>query len=576
MKGIKVDFFGGDKQETMRLYEAILSDANDYGLMVIFHGCTLPRGWERMYPNYLGSEAVLASENIYFQQHFCDQEAVNAATHPFIRNSVGCMEFGGTFLNKRLNKHNDGGNTRRTSDVFQLATSILFQNPIQNFAITPNNLVDAPEECIEFLRNVPTEWDETRFIDGYPGKYVVIARRKGNKWYIAGVNATDKPINLNIRLPELSGLELSVLSDSYTKDKLKRNKKGNVQQKTTAFDFLLNHKTIISKDGKLSSSILPNGGVVIEAIKQGRNPILPGFHADPEILYSKKTGKYYIYSTTDGTPGWSGKDFRCFSSTNMSDWKDEGIILDLASEQVPWANGNAWAPAIEEKYFDGAYKYYFYYSGNPIAGGGKQIGVAISDNPVGPYTDYGKPIITSSPVGYGQQIDVDVFTDPVSGKSYLYWGNGYMAGAELNDDMVSIVDSTLTVMTPKGGSLKTHEYREAPYVFYHDGLYYFMWSVDDTGSANYHVAYGTSDNPLGPIKVAKCPVVLSQRPEQQIYGTGHNSVISIPNTDDYWIVYHRINPNFIESDSPGTHREVCIDRMTIDPDKTINPIIPSK
>ena len=140
VKGIKVDFFGGDKQETMRLYEAILSDADDYGLMVIFHGCTLPRGWERMYPNYVGSEAVLASENQIFSQHFCDYEAFNACLHPFIRNAVGCMEFGGTFLNKRYNRTNDGGNIRRTTDVFQLATAVLFQNPIQNFALAPKQM----------------------------------------------------------------------------------------------------------------------------------------------------------------------------------------------------------------------------------------------------------------------------------------------------------------------------------------------------------------------------------------------------------------------------------------------------
>ena len=140
VKGIKVDFFGGDKQETMRLYEEILSDADDHGLMVIFHGCTLPRGWERMYPNYAGSEAVLASENLIFSQHACDNEAFNATLHPFIRNAVGCMEFGGVFLNKRLNRGNDGGTTRRTTDIFQLATAVLFQNPIQNFALAPNNL----------------------------------------------------------------------------------------------------------------------------------------------------------------------------------------------------------------------------------------------------------------------------------------------------------------------------------------------------------------------------------------------------------------------------------------------------
>lgn len=198
VRGIKVDFFGGDKQETMRLYEAILSDADDHGLMVIFHGCTLPRGWERMYPNYVGSEAVRASENMYFTQQACDDEAFNATLHPFIRNSVGCMEFGGCFMNKYISRNNRDGHRRMTSDAFQLATTVLFQNPVQNFAITPYNLEDAPAVCMDYLREVPTVWDETRFIEGYPGRYVVLARRHADKWYIAGVNATGKPVTVTL------------------------------------------------------------------------------------------------------------------------------------------------------------------------------------------------------------------------------------------------------------------------------------------------------------------------------------------------------------------------------------------
>lgn len=204
VKGIKVDFFGGDKQETIRLYEDILSDANDHGISVIFHGCTLPRGWERMYPNYVGSEAVLASENLIFSQDFCDMEDFNATLHPFIRNAAGVMEYGGTVLNKRMNKGNDGGNVRRTTDAFQLATSILFQNPVQNFALAPNNLADAPADAISFMKAVPTTWDDTVFIDGYPGKYVVLARKSTEgKWYIAAVSADDNPLKLKLDLPML-------------------------------------------------------------------------------------------------------------------------------------------------------------------------------------------------------------------------------------------------------------------------------------------------------------------------------------------------------------------------------------
>ena len=245
VKGIKVDFFGGDKQETMRLYEEILSDADDHGLMVIFHGCTLPRGWERMYPNYAGSEAVLASENLIFSQHACDNEAFNATLHPFIRNAVGCMEFGGVFLNKRLNRGNDGGTTRRTTDIFQLATAVLFQNPIQNFALAPNNLADAPGVCIDFMKQMPTIWDETRFIDGYPGRYVVLARRHGDVWYVAAVNATAEPLKLKLSLPMLpAGDVVSVYLD---------DKKLQPQQKEQK----------IKTDGTLQLTVQPMGGAVI-------------------------------------------------------------------------------------------------------------------------------------------------------------------------------------------------------------------------------------------------------------------------------------------------------------------------
>jgi len=248
VKGIKVDFFGGDKQETMRLYESILSDADDHGLMVIFHGATLPRGWERMYPNFVGSEAVLASENMFFTQAACDQEAFNATLHPFIRNAVASMEFGGTFLNKRLNRKNDGGSIRRTTDAFQLATAVLFQNPLQFFALAPNNLTDASPIALNFLKEVPTTWDDTRFIDGYPGKYVVLARRHGDSWYIAGINAQKETVKLKIDLSVFRGKSVELITDDKNKTPLKKsvkmNKKGIVEldiQSEGGFVLKTNH-----------------------------------------------------------------------------------------------------------------------------------------------------------------------------------------------------------------------------------------------------------------------------------------------------------------------------------------------
>lgn len=217
IKGLKVDFFGGDKQETMRLYEDILSDANDYGLMIDFHGATLPRGWERMYPNYVGSEAVLASEMLIFSQGVRDTEAFNATLHPFIRNTVGSMEFGGVLLNKFLNKGNTSRNQRLTTDIFQLATSILFQNPVQMFGLTPNNLTDVPAFEIDFMKKVPTTWDETIYVDGYPGKYAVIARRHGATWYVAGVNAGKETLKLKLSLPMIAGKKLNIYNDDEAK-----------------------------------------------------------------------------------------------------------------------------------------------------------------------------------------------------------------------------------------------------------------------------------------------------------------------------------------------------------------------
>ena len=246
IRGIKVDFFGGDKQMTMQLYEDILSDANEYGLLVIFHGCTLPRGWERMYPNFASSEAVLASENLHFSQGSCDNEAFNATLHPFIRNTVGSMDFGGSALNKYYNADNAPRGSRRvTSDVYALATAVLFQSPVQHFALAPNNLTDAPSWAIDFMKEVPTTWDEVRFIDGYPGKYVILARRHGDKWYIAGVNAQKETLKLKVNLPMFSnGEKVRLFSDD-------KALQGGVKQ------------IEIGKKQELQLSIPCNGGILI-------------------------------------------------------------------------------------------------------------------------------------------------------------------------------------------------------------------------------------------------------------------------------------------------------------------------
>lgn len=250
VKGIKVDFFGGDKQETMRLYEDILSDANEYGIQCIFHGCTLPRGWERMYPNYVASEAVLASENMKFGQHFDDLEGQNACLHPFIRNAVASMDFGGTFFNKHISRDNKNGCIRRTSETFEMATAIAFQSSIQNFALAPNNLTEQPKFEIDFMKAVPTTWDETKFIAGYPGKYFVVARRTGDKWYVAAINGTSSVMKLKVNLPMLPACQATYY---YDKPALKGE----------AYPPAQFGKIKIDKKGTADITLQPLGGAII-------------------------------------------------------------------------------------------------------------------------------------------------------------------------------------------------------------------------------------------------------------------------------------------------------------------------
>lgn len=301
------------------------------------------------------------------------------------------------------------------------------------------------------------------------------------------------------------------------------------------------------------------------------NPVLPGFNADPEVLYSHKTGRFYIYPTSDGVRSWGGHTFNVWSSADLVNWHKENCILDLATNDVTWATGNAWAPCIEEKLIDGEYKYFFYFSGHNPDKNYKTLGCAIADSPTGPFRDLGTPMIDTNIVS-GQLIDSDVFTDPVSGDTFFYWGNGRLVASRMNADMTSV--SEARDITPAGGTNSTHAFREGVYVFYREGKYYFLWSVDDTGATNYHVAYGTSDSPLGPITVAESPVILIQKSSDKIYGTGHNSIVQIPGRDEWYIVYHRINKSFL-NDGPGYHREVCIDKMEFNEDGTIKKVTPT-
>ncbi|MBN9300244.1 family 43 glycosylhydrolase, partial [Dysgonomonas mossii] len=337
-----------------------------------------------------------------------------------------------------------------------------------------------------------------------------------------------------------------------------------------SMDFHPRHGSVIPITKKELESLIDKWGKPESYPLIPNNPVLAGYYADPDVLYSNKTQKYYIYPTSDGFDGWGGYYFKTFSSDNLKDWKDEGVILNLKNN-VSWANGNAWAPCIIEKKVGNDYKYYYYFSGGKD-GGSKKIGIAVADDPSGPFLDSGSPLIDFKPKGVdgGQEIDPDVFCDPKTGKNYIYWGNGYMAGAELNADMISLKKKTIKVMTPD------NTFREAVYVFYRKGLYYFLWSEDDTGSANYKVRYATAKSPLGQLTIPSDNIVIMKDDSKAIFGTGHNSVLQIPGKDEWYIVYHRISrPDGIEKVYPGTSREVCMDRLEFEKDGSIRRVIPS-
>lgn len=301
-------------------------------------------------------------------------------------------------------------------------------------------------------------------------------------------------------------------------------------------------------------------------VEIANNPVIEGYYADPEIIYSEREEKYYLYPTSDGFHGWSGTYFETFSSEDLINWKNEGTILDLKKD-VDWADRNAWAPCAIEKEIDGEYKYFYYFTA------AQKIGVAVADQPEGPFEDIGEPLISEKPEGVkgGQVIDPDVFTDPESGKSYLYWGNGFMAVAELNEDMISLKEGTEKVITPD------NTFREGAEVFFRDGKYYFLWSENDTRSPDYRVRYAISTSPTGPLEIPEENMVIEKDEENEIYGTGHNSVIQVPGKDEWYIVYHRFTrPKGIDMGrEAGFHREVAIDKLEFDEDGTIRKVKPT-
>jgi len=241
IRGIKIDFFGGDGQSMINYYQDILDDAAVYHLMVNFHGATLPRGLQRTYPNLVTTEAVFGYEMITFSQQAADRAPDHSVMCAFVRNAFDPMDFTPMCLYKipRIR--------RVTTAAFELATSVVFLSGIQHYAESPDGMEHVPGYVKNFLRGLPDSWDDVKFLDGYPGKLFVVARRAGNKWYVAGINGE--------RLEKSLSLDLSFL----------KNRKGQVVG--TGKDVkdepsFLGREIIVPETGRMDITLKGNDGFV--------------------------------------------------------------------------------------------------------------------------------------------------------------------------------------------------------------------------------------------------------------------------------------------------------------------------
>ncbi len=285
------------------------------------------------------------------------------------------------------------------------------------------------------------------------------------------------------------------------------------------------------------------------------NPIFPGWYADPELhLFQGPDGqpRYYVYPTTS-TDFSDQASFECWSSSDLTNWFNHGVILDF--KDIPWStNYAAWAPSCAQSPRDG--RFYFYFS----AGDGAGIGVAVSDTPTGPFRDaIGLPLIRDYLFG-AQPIDAHCFVDD-DGRAYLYYGgHGHCVVAPLTPTMCAVHRAPREI-TP------TPAYIEGPFMVKRRGTYYLMWSEGEWTDSTYLAAYGTSDSPLGPFEYRGR--ILENHPEVA-QGAGHHSVLQLPGSDDDWVICYHRRPL---GEKDGHHRVTCIDRLVFREDGSIAPVV---
>lgn len=277
--------------------------------------------------------------------------------------------------------------------------------------------------------------------------------------------------------------------------------------------------------------------------------LIDGYYADPHLCVFD--GRFYLYPTTDGSDSWGATSFRAFSSSDLIDWTDHGIVFSLP-DHTQWARAHAWAPAVAER--NG--RYFLYYTAEQ-----ENIGVAVASSPTGPFVDLGRPLIAQGDFP-GRAIDPNIFVDD-DGAAYLCWGNGIAHSVLLDEDMTSFNASRVISWIPTG-------FREAVNLHRRGDTYYLSWSENDTRDENYRVRYATSTSPFGPW--TDQGILLEKAPQWGIRATGHHSIVRIPHSDEWLIAYHR----FAIPGGTGYRRELAIDPLIHTEEGLLQKVVPSR
>ncbi len=510
--GVKIDFFSGDTQQNMDYCIDLLESAAKHHLLVNFHGATIPRGWQRTYPNLMSTEGVYGAEWYNNVPTFTNKAAAHNATLPFTRNVIGPMDYTPCTFSDSQHPH-------ITTHAHELALTVLFESGLQHLADRPESYLAQPHDVQQFLSALPTVWDETHLLAGYPGESVVMARRSGKIWYIAGINGTDEEKTLPTNVSQLSTLSSQPLT---------LNPHGDIMLYGDAGER--NFYIALQEDYPKEITCRPRGGfvLVVYPVNDPLSVNMPLFQtkytADPSPIVVGDT--LFLFTSHDASPedipdpneknsaGFFMYDWLLWSTTDMVNWTEHGAVASL--KEFAWRSRDNGAWAIQTVERNG--KFYLY---APLHGHG--IGVLVADSPYGPFKDpLGKPLVWQTE--HWDDIDPSVFVDD-DGQAYMYWGNPHVYCIKLNEDMIS-TSGDIFVLNPQDGVMrpvkeegakinlrvpgsqkanwKVKNYQEGPW-FYKRPLtshpspltskYYLAYATTCCPEA---LGYAVSDSPMGP------------------------------------------------------------------------------